>query len=599
MNFRAISFFSFFATQMSVIDFDMTSPNVIERWSPDSPISSESSCSDDHSEIPKMSSIHPLCNAIGGVYNVQTANVMLMCDDDNNTALVPAHKSILAADSSVFYQQFYVKSPDNNKFRIANTTGDVLCKFLTSFYAKSMKVHRDDVAELMQLAYDFDALKCKQICHQFLMKSLDTGVDDVLWILEMALMHKCQAVCDRCIEKVHQCGDFLIQTAGFLECNRRVIQMVVGDEFLGRNEKRLLGACIEWARRRIGSKTAILYEEIRREMGQCFEMIHFDMMDANEFVECLGEFGPIFRSDEICDISKAISVQRRQSPSHIDLNVTKEHRCVVPRGRLHTMQHIFERRPADFRKLYNDNASADMYFVFVTTAVRIAAHKCILATKSPIFQQRLFEVTGPVEVLENTATPRTFSAFLKLLYGYEINEVVTKTNLDAILTLANEYQVLDICKGQEIQLKQFATLETLFWAVDLCTEYGFVDSMHFDCKWIEKHAHKFDLNLAFHPTALVRCSRATVQNALGIVYPNRSALRILVAVMNWAKHRCQQAHTNSTATIINLRKTLKGILMMVPFHEMTRTLFETCQNSLPGLLDDVEVQEILAKIEGR
>lgn len=260
------------------------------------------------------------------------------------------------------------------------------------------------------------------------------------------------------------------------------------------------------------------------------------------------------------------------------------------------MQHIFERRLADYRKLYNDNASADMYFVFGAKPARIAAHKCILATKSTLFQQLQYENNGTAEVLVKTATPRTFSAFLKLLYGYAIDEIVSKHNLDAILTLANEYRVLDICKGQEIQLKQFATLETLFWAVNLCKKYRFVDSMHFDCKWIEKHAHKFDLNLAFHPMALVHCSRDTVRNALGIDYPNRNAMRIFVAAMNWAKGRRQQAHTNATVTVINLRRHLKGMLMMIPFHEMTRTLFDMCQNHLPGLLDEMEVQQILAKM---
>lgn len=553
---------------------------------------------DGRSKIQKMNSIHPLCQTIGGIYNMQTTNVTLLCDTagHDDDVLIPAHKSILAAGSTVFYRQFYVQSRTFNSFRIPNTTADMICKFLTSFYGKSMKMHRDDVPELMQLAYDFDAGKCKQICHQFMHKSLDAGIDDVLWILELALNHDCTVIRDRCVEKIRQYGDFLIETDAFLACRRQVFKMVVSNDFVGRNEKKLFAACIEWAKRRIDPKKSTSPKEIRREIGKSFQMIHFNLMNDVQFVECLSQFTMIFRTDEIQEISKAISDQREcQHQSNGDLNAMDVPK-VIPRGKLFTIRHIFENRLPDFRKLYNDNDSADMHFIFQTNDVRIAAHKCILATRSAIFEKRLFEIDGHVEVLVKSTTPRTFSAFLKLLYGYGIDEIVQKTNFDAILLLAHEYNVLDICKGQEIQLKQFATLESIFWAANLCRKFRFVDTMHFNCKWIQKHANKFDLNLAFHPTSLVHCSREIVQNALEIEYHDKNAVRIFEAVINWAKNRCQQSKSNSVVTITNLRRIMNGILEWIPFYEMSRPQFDACQHSYPGLLNETEIQDVLTKM---
>lgn len=313
------------------------------------------------------------------------------------------------------------------------------------------------------------------------------------------------------------------------------------------------------------------------------------------FVECLSKFTMIFRTDEIRRISKAIAdnrCDRLLNDRHQEMAEPK----IIPRGKLFTIRHVFESPLPDFRKLYNDNHSADMVFVFESNDVRIAAHKCILATKSEIFEERLFEIDGPVEVLVKSATPRTFSAFLKLLYGYEIGEIAQQMNFEAILGLAYEYGAMDIFKGQEIQLKQFATLETLFWAANLSRKYRFVDTMKFNCKWIQKHASKFDLNLAFHSMALIGCSREIVEHALDIDYRNRNAMRIFEAVINWAKNRCQQSKSDSTVTPTNLRRKMDNILMLIPFHEMTRPEFDACQDSYPGLLNETDIQEVLEKM---
>lgn len=143
--------------------------------------------------------------------------------------------------------------------------------------------------------------------------------------------------------------------------------------------------------------------------------------------------------------------------------------------------------------------------------------------KKPTFSTVLFENNGPID----NHTAHLFSDFKM---GYEINEVVTKENLDTISTLASEYYVVAIAKAQNMQLKEFTSIQTLSCIMNLCNKYPFIDSMDFSCKWIEKYALKFDLNLAFHPKTLANCGRSTVHSELDISFTNPNVMCIFALI---------------------------------------------------------------------
>lgn len=536
-------------------------------------------CLESRTKVKKIGSISPCVYSIGGIYNVQTADVWFTFGD----VLVPAHKSILAANSPKFYRIFFTDSRSISQFSVTNITIQTFCQFLATFYVRSMDLKRSDVPQLFQLAMEFGAGKCTQMCHKFFMQSLEIGADDVLWTLELTMQYDCREIQQRCIDIIRRFGSALIESQQFLVCNRKVLKVILGENFVGRSEIKLLNACIKWARRKVPQKKFASGTRIRGQLSDCFEMIHFDWMTASEFVKCLSDYIWIFTADEIRNISKAIN-QTQPNGQH----ETKETQQ-IPRGQLLNVRHVFKQPLAIFRRMLGDANSADIHFTFNADAVRISAHKSILMVKSHTFR-RLFQNNDRTEFPIAWAK-LSFIAFLKLLYGYSVSETVTNHNFGDILELANQYQVKGIFRGQEAELKRLINVGNLFLVANLYEKYRFIDWMHFSVGWIEEHCQKYNLNDAFHEQSLVSCDRKLVQRLMQINYFNRNEVRVCQAIINWAKQRCFIENIDPNV-MNNLRTILSGIFELIPFHKMNRNQFCTLQNQYPGLLTDSEIEDI-------
>lgn len=196
----------------------------------------------------KMVEISSFCGSIGGIYNVQTSDFAFIFNENGHKQAIPAHKCILASDSSVFYQLFFDTPQSLDHLSISGASIDKFSIFLSSFYGTSMKLKRHDVADIMRLAYKYDAIKCKEVCRHFLLKTIETGVDDILWALQLANIFGCDEVQEICIGKVRNFGAYLIETGDFRDCNRNTLKMILNIDFVGRDEIKVLEACIDWAR---------------------------------------------------------------------------------------------------------------------------------------------------------------------------------------------------------------------------------------------------------------------------------------------------------------------------------------------------------------
>lgn len=115
---------------------------------------------------------------------------------------------------------------------------------------------------------------------------------------------------------------------------------------------------------------------------------------------------------------------------------------------------------------------------------------------------------------------------------------------------------------------------------------------------LKKFRPKFDLDSAFHPNSLIKCSRAIVKSAIEIDHLERDERIVFEAVINWAKNwcRCIKIDPNNG---INLRRALTGILAVIPFHKMSHTQFDECVKKYPGLLQNFEIHDILVNIQNK
>lgn len=520
---------------------------------------------------------------IGGDYNHRTADILFIFGT-NGEEMIPLHKSILASDSPVFYRMFFEQKVDKQMHDI-NTTAERFCTFLSFFYRSSMRLKRDDVPDLMQLAYKFDANRCKQMCYNFLKTTLETGCDDVLWVLQLSIDHKCKEIYERCVDMVHSFSYHLIETEQFQSCSRDVLTIILNDEFDGRNEWKLFDACVKWAQHAtIKHKKTMSWEDIRRQLGDCFQLIRFNRMTSSEFVQCLSKYANIFGNKEINEISTAIIATERQNQLSL---VKKLPLKPVHRGRLMTLNHVFEDR-LTFYKLFNDTKTCDIDFEFDGSDDRISAHQSILAIKSSHFE-KFFNKTKRISL--KAISFGAFEGFLKLIYGFPLNVIELK-DLDDILQLAYDYGVKDILKGHEKQFKQILGMDNLFWAYNLSNRFQFVDWFDFGLAWIQRFCYKMDLNKAFHANSLVHCSRFVVKNVLEIDYQHRNEVLVFEAVINWAKNRCTSNRSNT-----NLRNVMKRVLNLIRFQNMTTDEFKTCCSNYPDFFHKDEINCIFRMIQ--
>lgn len=98
---------------------------------------------------------------------------------------IPAHKIILAANSSVFHRMFYGEMKETGDIAIIDATPYVFGVFLQYFYLEQMNLTIDKVGEVLYLADKYDVSGCSTKCSAFLKEILNT--DNMCWGYELAI----------------------------------------------------------------------------------------------------------------------------------------------------------------------------------------------------------------------------------------------------------------------------------------------------------------------------------------------------------------------------------------------------------------------------
>lgn len=104
--------------------------------------------------------VHPIMKqseSVGGIYDVNTADVYFPALADGTTKFLPAHKCVLASASKKFFEIFY--ETEENPCLPENCSIDVLTPFFRSMYCEVFTIKREHIAELMQLVEDYDVKK--------------------------------------------------------------------------------------------------------------------------------------------------------------------------------------------------------------------------------------------------------------------------------------------------------------------------------------------------------------------------------------------------------------------------------------------------------
>ncbi|KAG4077734.1 hypothetical protein HA402_011163 [Bradysia odoriphaga] len=236
------------------------------------------------------------------LFTNDTADVHFVFEQGGAVQQIPAHKSLLSALSSVFDTMFNGNWEDNKEIVITDAGAAAFQEFLQFFYKGTVELTEDNAHEVLYLANKYYVHQAMCTCASFLIDRL--SLKNVLRTLEMAdlcdfdeLQEKCEVFIGRNIEKISKSKEFL-------QCNVTMLANIMVIDSLECDGENIFDACIAWATNACEMKSidSTDVKNLRRELGDCFNLIGFIGMGKKEFAARYRIYKDMFTRNEVDNI---------------------------------------------------------------------------------------------------------------------------------------------------------------------------------------------------------------------------------------------------------------------------------------------------------
>lgn len=523
------------------------------------------------------------------LYDVATADVNFEFIINGQTVVVPANKCLLAHQSPVFRQMFFGDMKDEvriiTQVKIVDATPEEFIEFARCFYYKPTIITAMNASALTYLTHKYDVEYFEKRCMEFLAQMVRLNVVSICWVLPLVTLLNYNNLRHRCLDLIRLNGRILIECLEFKNCSLETLNSVLKIPFNGRNEARVFEKCVSWAKESCEQKNLepTTRENIRNQLGDCFDLIRFDRMSPSQFVQCLSKHSYIFHPDEIGNIAQTVKGQEQEF-AKVE---------VPPVTRVEVMNQIF--KPFEL-----DVDTADVFFTFQNAPgeeeKRIAAHKCILSAYSSVFKSELMALDKSNTVRITDASFDEYTAFIKILCGrcrlLKYHKHLSNENIDKILMLVKKYNVhcgftLDHI---EDELMSIQNDENLFWLFELSR----IHSLHFlHCLCINRIASGRESGI-FSSESFLNLCQESFKIVFSHVINKCDASTVCDAGMKWAEAFCAQ--NQLTISGENIRMALGDIWPMMPFAALEPNEFIRYRHNLGDIFSSEQIKMIIDKM---
>ncbi|XP_031628584.1 uncharacterized protein LOC116344257 [Contarinia nasturtii] len=244
------------------------------------------------------------------------------------------------------------------------------------------------------------------------------------------------------------------------------------------------------------------------------------------------------------------------------------------------------------KKLYLNNESADVFFVFSTgddESERVPAHKLILSAGSDGFKN-LFATAedGQIEFKLDDTTTVAFKEYLQFFYMPKVK--LTFENFAVVLRLAKDYGNEDFLTICSHYLDHKLTAENIIWGYGLAIRYGLaILKKNCEQRITESATDVFKSN------SFLECDRDVLKHILQIDALKCYESQVLTGCFMWAKASAVQKNLDSTDTHV-LRAELGDLLFEIRFKSMTMECFTLIVGLYGGFFSGTELEEIIQMI---
>lgn len=254
---------------------------------------------------------YKLSTNISALYlNGETADVKFIFEHGCSVESVGAHKCLLAAGSSVFHQMFYGGLKEGSEIRIVDVSIEGFTAFLQYFYLEVVTYNSILIGEVMKLSDKYDVTGCMELCTRYLTLALST--QNVCSCYELALLYDLGHLISVCEERICLDTQKVLESNAFLHCSRHILGRILLMDGLSCDEIHVFQASMQWAMQ--ACKRALIdennAENIKQQLGNCFDLIRFPAMSAEDFYTCIADKENLLTSNEIMDILSHLTLQR-------------------------------------------------------------------------------------------------------------------------------------------------------------------------------------------------------------------------------------------------------------------------------------------------
>lgn len=275
--------------------------------------------------------------------DVETADVNFVFDTADGATTttkkkLPAHKNILAGGSMVFRSMFYgpLKETKGKDIAIKDFSCEGFCEFISLFYLSDATLTKENIFEVMRAIDKYDVRQCMPRCEKFLEHIINEDI--VCDVLKIAMTLNLSPLVTELVEIV--IGENTVRvfrSKGFQSCDRAVLTKILQMNKLNcDNELDVFRAAMNWAENGCRQKGIPVTDMNKRtELGECFQLIRFSTMSAEEFLEINEMYPELFRNEGVMEM---LQHKIRAQPLKIfaDLNFSK--RNFVPDKKPSPMQ---------------------------------------------------------------------------------------------------------------------------------------------------------------------------------------------------------------------------------------------------------------------
>jgi len=238
-------------------------------------------------------------------------------------------------------------------------------------------------------------------------------------------------------------------------------------------------------------------------------------------------------------------------------------------------------------KLYKNQQITDVYFIFNDEKKKIAAHKCLLAVASPVFERMFYgQLKEPGDITIVDATHDAFLEFLQFFYCDKFE--LSTEHICEVLTLADKYDVAGLINLCVQFLEYHLSDQTVCWVYDLALMFNLNHLINLCTDKICLETVSVFSSQSFKTCGLNILSRILEMDELScdeiFVYDQ------IMGKDGWATEACRRS--NLEPTIENKKTELGNCFNLIRFPTMSSEQFSVCISE-DGLLDSTELIDIL------